>query len=754
MMRQKGKKEEGGDDGEIEKRVCGNRTMVPSRLTTIDGKSRQFGFVGFRSEKEAVEALKFFNNSYMDTCRITCEIARKVGDPDIPRPWSRHSLKKQEKLVEETKKATLPKSLSLKKTNGEKKENENDDPQLEEFLQVLERAKEGESLEELRARTAAQFTNEQNGFQNPGKLWKKRKNMPVLDEAPILLTAPPPPPPPPPPPSVKYHHLPVPPSVGSAPPIYSPLSLRSPTPVSHQSSLPPPPPKEKVSPSTHPHSPPPPVETTPHHTTPPIQQKNTTTTCLEITSYLSAQNATTATNGSARKGSSSVTGRIFSTLHWKTSTSTTKTTTSTTSTAKASGAIVDTGLLATFHSLRRRTEQQLQWRKYSAPEEQTAMDVTESLANKDSSLKEVEADPSVEAITYKLVQDVTNKCEKLRRDSMLDQACCKELFEAEQRLYRLQATFSKKVELERKQEKKPSLGFAFCPDEREIITRYLMIRCMGNARTSCPIETELDVYAKDPRELIGKYPRMGKHGWHFYTRGFVEKDQLDANENQGQWKTCGEKDIVFCKGEGVGSKRALEYFEGGQRTKYKIIEYNLDRNKYDVCVCKLYEEGSSCSCVEYNLKKKSLMATTRSGMESLGNTATSQKKFKVADGAAASLEQEQPTEMDVTDNLSNRTASQREAEAEPSVENITYEYLQNLTEKCNELRRSAMFDRASLDKYHEVEPMLHRCEILFSKKDAYRFPLAIQKCISERREEEEEEEELSLAEKLVACLTL
>lgn len=47
-------------------------------------------------------------------------------------------------------------------------------------FQVLERAKEGESLEELRARTAAQFTNEQNGFQNPTKLSKKRKNM--LDE--------------------------------------------------------------------------------------------------------------------------------------------------------------------------------------------------------------------------------------------------------------------------------------------------------------------------------------------------------------------------------------------------------------------------------------------------------------------------------------------------------------------------------------------------------------------------------------------
>lgn len=53
-------------------------------------------------------------------------------------------------------------------------------------LQVLERAKEGESLEELRARSlarlAAQFTEEQNGFQNPAKLSKKRKDITMLDE--------------------------------------------------------------------------------------------------------------------------------------------------------------------------------------------------------------------------------------------------------------------------------------------------------------------------------------------------------------------------------------------------------------------------------------------------------------------------------------------------------------------------------------------------------------------------------------------
>ncbi|XP_059625084.1 uncharacterized protein LOC132268271 isoform X2 [Cornus florida] len=111
-------------------------------MRTKDGKSRQFGFIGYRTEHEAEEALKYFNNSYFDTFRITCEIAHKVGDPNIPRPWSRHSLKKQEKSTEEGKKVTGPKSLGLPNSKGEKKDskniNENTDPQLQEFLQVMQ----------------------------------------------------------------------------------------------------------------------------------------------------------------------------------------------------------------------------------------------------------------------------------------------------------------------------------------------------------------------------------------------------------------------------------------------------------------------------------------------------------------------------------------------------------------------------------------------------------------------------------------
>uniref|UniRef100_A0A453CRX0 RRM domain-containing protein n=1 Tax=Aegilops tauschii subsp. strangulata TaxID=200361 RepID=A0A453CRX0_AEGTS len=50
---------------------------------------------------------------------------------------------------------------------------------------VIERAKEGETLEELRARTAAQFVDEQSGFQ---RMSKKRKQTSLVDEGSVKFS--------------------------------------------------------------------------------------------------------------------------------------------------------------------------------------------------------------------------------------------------------------------------------------------------------------------------------------------------------------------------------------------------------------------------------------------------------------------------------------------------------------------------------------------------------------------------------------
>lgn len=73
---------------------------------------------------------------------ILFQIARKVGDPDIPRPWSQYSSKKENKTTEDEKKNADTKSLSLLKTErwGKNLGNDgnNEDPQLQEFLQVMQ----------------------------------------------------------------------------------------------------------------------------------------------------------------------------------------------------------------------------------------------------------------------------------------------------------------------------------------------------------------------------------------------------------------------------------------------------------------------------------------------------------------------------------------------------------------------------------------------------------------------------------------
>jgi len=43
-----------------------------------DGVFRRFGFIGYKSEKEAKKAVKYFDNTYIDTSKIKVEIAKTV----------------------------------------------------------------------------------------------------------------------------------------------------------------------------------------------------------------------------------------------------------------------------------------------------------------------------------------------------------------------------------------------------------------------------------------------------------------------------------------------------------------------------------------------------------------------------------------------------------------------------------------------------------------------------------------------------
>ncbi|KAI0236715.1 Multiple RNA-binding domain-containing protein 1 [Massospora cicadina] len=116
-------------------------------MRASDGTSRKFGYVGFKTDKEAKAAVRFFNGTFIDTSKISVEIAKPIGDPSLPRPWSKYTLEKRKK--EEALKARLEKEkadrmaaakvetlsaakhLALLKQAAE-------DPKLKEFLEVMQ----------------------------------------------------------------------------------------------------------------------------------------------------------------------------------------------------------------------------------------------------------------------------------------------------------------------------------------------------------------------------------------------------------------------------------------------------------------------------------------------------------------------------------------------------------------------------------------------------------------------------------------
>lgn len=69
----------------------GEFTVTDVKIMRKGAKSRQFGFVGFKSERHAKQALAHFRNTYIDTSKIDLDYAKQQGDETIPRAWSKHT---------------------------------------------------------------------------------------------------------------------------------------------------------------------------------------------------------------------------------------------------------------------------------------------------------------------------------------------------------------------------------------------------------------------------------------------------------------------------------------------------------------------------------------------------------------------------------------------------------------------------------------------------------------------------------------
>jgi len=62
-----------------------------------DGRSRNFCFIGYKNEQSAKEAIKYFNQTYLKTMKITVETAKIQGDPSLKKKGKIPKNKKEKK---------------------------------------------------------------------------------------------------------------------------------------------------------------------------------------------------------------------------------------------------------------------------------------------------------------------------------------------------------------------------------------------------------------------------------------------------------------------------------------------------------------------------------------------------------------------------------------------------------------------------------------------------------------------------------
>ncbi|KAI8368920.1 hypothetical protein BD560DRAFT_129014, partial [Blakeslea trispora] len=121
-------------------------------MKTQWGTSRRFGFIGYKNEATAEAAIQYYNNTFINTSRISVEKAIAYGSERLPRAWSKYSegssahdrmtgttKKKQTEFAVEETDAFKDKQLKdqqkdefVNKLNADK-----NDPKLKEYLDVM-----------------------------------------------------------------------------------------------------------------------------------------------------------------------------------------------------------------------------------------------------------------------------------------------------------------------------------------------------------------------------------------------------------------------------------------------------------------------------------------------------------------------------------------------------------------------------------------------------------------------------------------
>ncbi|XP_058794674.1 probable RNA-binding protein 19 [Phymastichus coffea] len=132
--------------GEYDEKSRGYKYVITDvqRKFTEDGKFRRFAFIGYKSEEDAAAALEYFNNTCIDTSRITVQYCASLGDPSKPKAWSKYALDNKTQTAkdvsDETEEISKKKRDKTKENDGKKNKKKNkkdeDNNKIKEILEM------------------------------------------------------------------------------------------------------------------------------------------------------------------------------------------------------------------------------------------------------------------------------------------------------------------------------------------------------------------------------------------------------------------------------------------------------------------------------------------------------------------------------------------------------------------------------------------------------------------------------------------
>lgn len=122
-------------------------------LKNREGKSRRFAFIGYKNEQDALDAVNYFDGSFIYTSKIEVDMAKSFADPRVPKSMKekkREALKrlreKEEKLLEEkNKKLKVQDTKSKINIDAEIEK----DKQLKEFIETMKPSAQTSSWDKI-----------------------------------------------------------------------------------------------------------------------------------------------------------------------------------------------------------------------------------------------------------------------------------------------------------------------------------------------------------------------------------------------------------------------------------------------------------------------------------------------------------------------------------------------------------------------------------------------------------------------------